>query len=129
VAFLPEHELISLDYRHRVRKSRLAMPISGTACFVALVFWVAWIGLVGMLDWFFWPHSSPAISRVEALTLEALDWAPFLISVCFGFYSVRVAGFTRRNPFGVMGLVLCLAVAFWAAGKWYWNGSLPLTMP
>ena len=38
---------------------------------------------------------------------------PMLVGVAFGCYSLKVAGMSWRNPFGVLGLVLVMVLGIW----------------
>jgi uncharacterized protein (TIGR03382 family) len=101
-----EYASVGTDRRMRRR------PRSGIVSFVAMVLQYLWLVAVALASW---DIGQPGIglTPTELDVCSAVAFVPTAISLVFGLYSVWVAGFRRRNIFGILALALVALEMIW----------------
>jgi hypothetical protein len=96
--------------RPDIAKTHRKLLISGVISFVAILAQMPWwIGVRGFIALMYYdPGPAGVRSPPPSDWFISIVWLgvflPTLISLAFGCYSVKVAGFGWRNTFGILGL-------------------------
>jgi hypothetical protein len=100
-----------LDYGHTVKRAKWwrALSKSGLVSFIAIALWYPLMAAFLLFKLTVRTSSTPGLqplTTTEDVIADLLLFGPVLVACCFGAYSLKTHGLSRRNIPGAIGFII-----------------------